>query len=189
MTDDRKSNGESRAEDFLLPEPLSVTLPSGLKAVLRPPGWELWLRLGELPARLATSMGSGESGVGSRDTPLPTPDARRPNLPVEEIVVWSYRIIAAVFVEPKFSLEPAPGEYHPARLRPADIAFIERWVGEFLPGGDVGASGARPGRTPFGPTGGGVGAIRESPLQTFRAQSSEPAADGAGSEPLWQGAE
>ena len=179
MTDDRKSNGESRAEDFLLPEPLSVTLPSGLKAVLRPPGWELWLRLGELPARLATSMGSGESGVGSRDTPLPTPDARRPNLPVEEIVVWSYRIIAAVFVEPKFSLEPAPGEYHPARLRPADIAFIERWVGEFLPGA--------PYQTVQG--GGGVGAIRELPLQTFRAQSSEPAADGAGSEPLWQGAE
>jgi len=117
-------NTTASAEDFLLPEQEELTLPSGLKVVLRPPNsLEFFAQLGMLPGQLVNAL-RGE---------------KPPERSAEEIIESVYKIICLVVVSPKFSLEPKPGEWHPRRLRNADRKAIDDWAGKYL---DLGGGGA-----------------------------------------------
>lgn len=151
MAEKRKTNGHSKPEDFLLPEIPEfeeATLPSGLHVRLRPPvGLEFWARAGQLPGSLAAAT------RGEQPQP-PTAD---------ELVDWSYRMLCALIVEPRFSPDPGDGEFHPRRLKPDDRAWLteyyRRWQG-----------------------GGGAA------LESFRGPDGKPAGDGPGGKALRQGA-
>ncbi|HLI03147.1 MAG TPA: hypothetical protein VFC10_07460 [Terriglobia bacterium] len=141
---DRKTNGHSKLEDFLLPEfpeTEEATLPSGLRVRLRPPvGLEFWARVGDLPGSLAAAA-RGEK-------------AEKPS--ADELIAWSYQLICALIAEPKFSREPKEGEFHPRRLRPEDRAWLVQYYNRYTAGGGGAAlesfrdaagepAGARPG--------------------------------------------
>lgn len=114
-------NGEAKVKDFLLPEYEDVILPSGLPARLQPPNrLEFYLLVGSLPGRLAAALSREE----------------RVKLEGEDLVEWTWRVISKIFISPRFSLNPGPGEYHPNRLHDEDITFLVKWSNKYLiPGG------------------------------------------------------
>lgn len=133
---------EANIEDFLNPETEAVTLPSGLRCVLLPPTrLEFFARLGLLPSRMAQAA-AGE-------TPEP--------LRGQALADQSYEFIAMLFVEPKFSTKPGPGEIHPRRLKEEDRKWLDDWAEKYLSFGGLRAQ-----------------------LESFRTQPAGPAA-GAGS--------
>ena len=115
--DEDKNGGAQNPEDFLLPnyETIDVVLPSGFKVKLRHPSdMSFHMAAGSVPGRLAALA-----------------EGRNAEITAEELAGYSHRMMAALIVEPKFSLEPRPGEFHPRQLRPAD--FI--WLRKFSDGG------------------------------------------------------
>jgi hypothetical protein len=128
-------------EEFLLPERPDreeVTLPSGLECVLRPPSFDLCIMYGKLP-------GSVLAAAKSEAAPERTLEIR------EDLVRFAHSIIEYVFIEPRFSQTPGPGEYHPNRLQPQDRLWIESWADKWIFGGGSAElrkfRGAQPGST------------------------------------------
>ena len=149
MSGKKKTNGHSKPEDFLLPEYPEIedaTLPSGLKVKLRPPiGMEFWARVGDLPGTLSAA---------GKEKQEATP---------EEIIDWSYRTVCALIVEPVFSRDPQPGEFHPRRLQPQDRLWLRQYYQRWLSGGGGAA------------------------LESFRGQAGEPGGSGQSGEAVQQG--
>ncbi len=96
-----------------------VILPrSGLAVMLRrlPPMWFLFH--GVLPRSLAERLEGDLPGQGSVNT-------------VEDLKAlanWAVTVLREVFVQPKLSLHPSPGEISPEWLEDEDVNFIFRWV-------------------------------------------------------------
>jgi len=113
-----ESEGHAQTvEDFLLPEgPLHVTLPSGLEAVLDPVNrLEFFAEMGWLPGQLANAVAGEAPGEMS----------------IERALETTYRMLCRVFISPKFSLTPGPGEYHPRRLGDADRMAVDQMVAKW----------------------------------------------------------
>jgi hypothetical protein len=122
-------------EDFLLPprpDREEVVLPSGLRAVLRPPTFDLCIRYGQLPgAVLAAAKGqSATDSAASR----------------EALIKFAHAVIAEVFIVPQFAqpvpdpkdptkLVQPPGTYHPSRLQAADRLWVSQWADKWIFGG------------------------------------------------------
>lgn len=111
-------------DQYLLPDTVEeVTLPSGMKVKLRSPGLDYYFGVGSLPSRLLRAR-NGE------DQPTPGVDVIEPAFTPAEIWESTSTILCSVFVEPKLSTNPAPGDgtYNVLRLRPADASFVLNWA-------------------------------------------------------------
>lgn len=125
MSEKRKTNGQSRPEDFLLPRFEDVELPSGMHAKLRPPCLDMWILSGDLPGRLLSQSKALQNG-SNEEMLAPSPQER---------LAWMHHVICYVFAEPKFSTTDEPGTFHPSQLRSEDRAFVSAWVNQFNTGG------------------------------------------------------
>ena len=150
---DEKKNGIATTEDFrqaaaAKAEPERVVLPKLGKAVLlRRPSPMWFVFRGRLPQSLAVRA---------------LPEAGCPNLgganaaeDLLRLADWMVALLEEVFVEPRVSLHPGPGEISPELLDSEDVNFIIRWAY-----GEVGSEG-------------------RDDLALFRRER-EPAAAGAG---------
>lgn len=129
---EQSNDGLARPEDYLLPDTEEAILPSGLKATLLPPTrLEFFFQLGLLPGRLANAIAA-------------TPSVPEPLSP-QEALERIYKIIVLVFVSPRFSLTPGPGEFHPRRLHDEDRRWVDDWSEKYLKfgGGGAGLEGFR----------------------------------------------
>lgn len=117
-------NGLASAEDFQSAAQARgdlerIVLPkSGLSVMLRRPSPMWFLFHGLLPASLAARISGGQTHI---DT-------------VEDLRVlaeWMVPLLREVFVEPRLTLDPGPGEISPDLLDLEDASFVIRWsVGE-----------------------------------------------------------
>lgn len=126
-------NGKTRYEDFLLPEDESVTLPSGMPAKLQYPTQRYFLSIGSLPSLLTRAVSENASleeieRVDKED--LQQELSREPLSPehIEAAQLRSDLLLCDVFVEPRFSLTPKEGEFHPKRLQLEDRTFVLQWA-------------------------------------------------------------
>ena len=151
-----KGNGKPNYEDYLLASGLEeITLPSGMPVKLQPPGMEYFLKLGVLPGRLA---------LGS------SPEQTKESLGgLQGDPEWAYRemciLLCSVFVEPRFSEHPQPGDgtLDVKRLKPNDAILVLNWADQHLRSITRGGS---------------------ADLETFRGGDGEPAAAGESGEVL-----
>jgi len=121
---EEKQNGVASAKDFQVAaqtrgNPERLVLPhSGLKVLLRRPSPMWFLFHGLLPASLAAKVEGGQTRIES----------------VEDLRVladWMVPLLSEVFVEPRLTMAPGPGEISPDLLDLEDASFVIRWaVGE-----------------------------------------------------------
>ena len=121
---EEKQNGVASAKDFqsaaqLRSNPERLVLPrSGLKVFLRRPSPMWFLFHGLLPASLAARVEGGQAQIESVED-------------LRALAEWMVPLLAEVFVEPRLTLEPGPGEISPDLLDLEDASFVIRWaVGE-----------------------------------------------------------
>jgi len=122
--DSENKNGLASAEDFQSAarargEVERIVLPkSGLNVMLRRPSPMWFLFHGLLPASLAARIAAGEVRI---DT---VQDLRT-------LADWMVPLLSEVFVQPRLTLDPGPGEISPDLLDLEDASFVIRWsVGE-----------------------------------------------------------
>jgi len=138
-----------RYEDYLLPEPERMILPSKMPAILRYPSMKYFISLGSLPSALVKSVQLKTDAAEIRKAEgenLMEALSREP-LTAEEIEDSEKRtnlLLCDVFVEPRFSMtpdpDPAKGEFHPSRLKLEDRTFVVDWVSKQLKSSERGGS-------------------------------------------------
>lgn len=96
-----------------------VILPKlGRTVLLRRPTPMWFLFRGQLPATLATRLQSGAVNLSTVED-------------FHALAEWIVPLLSHVFVEPKLTLDPGPGEISPDLLDIEDASFVIRWaVGE-----------------------------------------------------------
>lgn len=126
---------QQNPEQYMLPEDQEVTLPSGLVVTLRPPGLPFYVKAGMLPSGLSAIVLQAREGNTEVSPEKLFQDALRDPQTTAAMIEWSYEVIAAVVVKPKFSMDPVPGQFHPSRLRSADATFISNWANQYMKDG------------------------------------------------------
>ncbi len=108
-----------RAAAASRPEPERVVLPKlGKPVLLRRPTPMWFLFHGQLPTSLAARLQAGQVGVETVED-------------LRALAEWMVPLLEEVFVEPRLSLHPGPGEISPDWLHVEDANFVIRWaVGE-----------------------------------------------------------
>ena len=117
-------NGLASAEDFQSAaqargEVERIVLPkSGLNVMLRRPSPMWFLFHGLLPASLAARIAAGETRIDTVED-------------LRTLADWMVPLLREVFVQPRLTLDPGPGEISPDLLDLEDASFVIRWsVGE-----------------------------------------------------------
>ncbi|HEV2178565.1 MAG TPA: hypothetical protein VGW33_15370 [Terriglobia bacterium] len=130
--DFREANGRGEPERVVLPK-------LGRAVLLRRPTPMWFLFHGQLPTSLAARAQNGGPGAGSAFVQT-AEDLRA-------LADWMVPLLQEVFVQPRLSTNPGPGEISPELLDMEDANFVIRWaVGEIQGTGDrgQGTGGAGP---------------------------------------------
>jgi len=130
--DFRQAAGQGTVERVVLPK-------LGRAVLLRRPTPMWFLFHGQLPTSLAARAQNGGPGPGSAFVQT-AEDLRA-------LADWMAPLLQAVFVEPRLSMNPGPGEISPELLDMEDANFVIRWaVGEVQGTGErvQGSGGAGP---------------------------------------------
>ena len=126
---------EVNYDKWLLPDDTSTTLPSGMPCVLRYPSSTYFLRIGALPGGRLAQAAAQQTTIEVLDAEAAIraqadiqADVEQALTGVDEDELRTFLLLADVFVEPKFSLNPQAGEIHPRRLRTEDRTFVMEWA-------------------------------------------------------------
>lgn len=140
-------------------------MPTGWTAKVRWGGILVDMRTGSLPTKLDYIARTGLTGIAALEAHV-----KELKTSVEYSTKFATEywegLVCACFVEPRFSTEPEPGQYHPQSLDPRDFRVFAGWA---ISKQDLGGAGRA--------------------LETFRTEQSGSVEAGAGGEDVGSEAE
>lgn len=139
-------------------QPEKLEMPTGWTAKVKWSGILVDMRTGSLPTKLDYIAKNGLSGIAALEAHV---NEMKTNVEYSTKFSTEYweGIVCACFVEPKFSMTPEPGEFHPHDLDLRDFRIFANWAVTKM---DLGGAG--------------------SALESFRTEQGRGAAAGTGGE-------